>query len=274
MNETELALLLAIADREGLMALDAAHLARLVPRQAVAGTEPPARGVALVPVAGLLVNRSVSTWFGTIPGQDLLRARIAAAADDTNAAAIVLHVDSPGGTVAGTAETAAAVRAAAAVKPVVAVVDALAASAAYWIASQATEIVVVPNGEVGSIGVMAMHQDVSRLMDRIGVTPTVITSARFKAERSPFAPLTDEARANLQASVNEAAEAFMADVAAGRRVTPDTVKSSFGEGRVVTAPQAIKAGMADRIGTLPETLARLAGGAMPQPRRRRAIAFS
>lgn len=272
MDRTELAMLLAIADAEGLMALSASHLARLAPRQAAVAGDPSPRNVAIVPVTGLLVNRSVAGWFGTVPGQDALRARIASAAADTATGAIVLHVDSPGGTVAGTAETAAAVRAAAAIKPVVAVVDALAASAAYWIAAQASEIVVVPNGELGSIGVMAMHQDWSRFWDRMGVTPTVIASSQFKAERSPFAPLSDEARADIKASVDEADAAFVADVAAGRRTTADRVRAEFGQGRVVSAARAVEIGMADAIATLPETIARLAGGA-PLRRRRSAIAF-
>lgn len=272
MDRTELAMLLALADAEGLMALSAAHVARMAPRQAAAPAAETTRNVAVIPVTGVLVNRSMAGWFGTIPGQDQLRARIATAAADTTIGAIVLHVDSPGGTVAGTAETAAAVRAAAAVKPVVAVVDALAASAAYWIAAQASELVVVPNGEVGSIGVMAMHQDWSRFYDRLGVTPTVITSSQFKAERTPFAPLSDAARADIQASVAEADAAFVADVALGRRVTADRVLADFGQGRVVGAARAVQLGMADAVATLPETIARLAGGA-PVRRRRSAVAF-
>lgn len=275
MNEIDFALLASIVADQGLMAIEETRLARSFAARAAAApaAEAPAT-IALIPVSGMLLGRSVSSYFGTIAGQDALRARIATAAADSNVGSIVLYTDSPGGTVAGTAETAATVRQAAQVKPVVAVVDSIAASAAYWIISGASEIVLAPNAEVGSIGIMAMHLDQSRMMDRVGVTATIITSSQYKAERSPFAPLSEEARAALKASVDEADTSFVADVALGRRTTPAAVAADFGRGRMVGADQAVRLGMADRVSTLTETIARLAAGTGPQRRARRsALAF-
>src|SRR5215467_6271108 len=129
---------------------------------------------------------------------DGIRARLEAAAANPDVSAIVLDVDSPGGTVAGTPETAAAVRRAAEVKPVVAVANSLAASAAYWIASQASSLVVGPSADVGSIGVISAHIDRSKMLEDMGLRVTVVSAGRYKAEGNPFAPLSDEAKANMQ----------------------------------------------------------------------------
>ncbi len=193
---------------------------------------------------------------------------------DPSIGAIVLDVDSPGGTVAGTVETAAAVRAAAAVKPVVAVANTLAASAAYWIASQARELVVVPSGDVGSIGVMTAHVDASRLYERLGIAVTVVKSDRYKGEGLDFGPLDDDARAHLQSRVDAMHAAFVSAVAEGRRVPEKRVRESFGQGRVVAAAAAVERGMADRVATIDDVVAGLATGRGRAFQPRRSLAFA
>jgi ClpP class serine protease len=140
---------------------------------------------------------------------------------------------------------------------IVAVANTMAASAAYWIASQADELVVTPSGQVGSIGVLAVHQDSSKLQERIGITTTVISAGRFKAES--FGPLSKAATQALQSNVDDLYDLFVADVAAGRKVSTQAVTAGYGEGRMVLAANAKPLGMVDEIATLEATIVRLGG---------------
>jgi len=222
--------------------------------------------VAVLSLQGPIYNRSA--WGG---GMDQFRAALAAAVTNPDVGAIVLDVDSPGGTYAGTPETAAAVRAAAGVKPVTAVVDSLAASAAYWIASQCGSIVVSPSAEVGSIGVQSVHIDLSQMLQDEGVKTTIIRSTPYKAEGNPFEPLSEAAQANIQADVDAAHAEFIRAVAQGRKTSMAKVSETFGQGRVVSAQRAVSLGMADRVGTMADVL----GGMRTKHafRRRSAVAF-
>ena len=234
----------------------------------------PPKSIALIPLHGVLTSRSSSSWFGETRGMDVLGQAIQAAGDSADIGTIILSIDSPGGTVAGTPELAAIVRAVAARKKVIAIADTLTASASYWIGSQASEFIVAPSAEVGSIGVMSVHQDVSQAMAEMGIVTTMIHAGKYKVEGNPFQPLSEEAKAARQAGVDTAYAAFIADVARGRGVAPAAVRDGFGEGRTVPAAQAVALGMADRIATLDELLAGLTGGtSRMRPRRRSALAF-
>jgi signal peptide peptidase SppA len=175
---------------------------------------------------------------------------------DPNVAAIVLNVDSPGGSVHGVQELANVIAAARGQKPVTAVANSQAASAAYWVASQADELVVCPGGEVGSIGVIACHEDFSALNERVGVKVTYITAPEggHKAEGNPDEPLSSDAQAHLQGVVNEYYDAFVRAVAGGRKASLSTVREQFGKGRMMTAQRAVDVGMADRVATLQEVV--------------------
>ena len=220
---------------------------------------PPARPkgkVAAIDIVGTISQRpSVFTSGGT--STEAVGRRIDAALADPEVKAIALHVDSPGGSVYGVPELAAKIRAARGQKKIVAVANSVAASAAYWIASQATELVVTPGGQVGSIGVIAAHEDVSKAQEAAGVKTTVVTAGKYKGEGHPFEPLSEEARAFLQSEVDRYYEMFTADVARGRGRRQDTVKSGFGQGRMVGADAAVAEGMADRVATWEDTLRRL-----------------
>ena len=191
-----------------------------------------------------------------------------AVANDPNVTAIVLDIDSPGGLVDLVPETAAMIRGASRDgRPIVAVANTLAASAAYWIASAADELVVTPSGEVGSIGVYMVHEDVSDFMESMGVRVTFISEGVRKVEGNPFEPLGDEARKALQANVKYFYDLFVSDVAKHRgvsrevvRADPENAEAHFGGGRVYPAAQAVKLGMADRVDTLDNTIARLQRG--------------
>lgn len=223
-------------------------------------------GVAVIPLYGVVEHRS--SWMMEMFGGcsvEGLRESLAEALGDPSVSAIVLDIDSPGGSVSGITELAAEIRAArGGAKPIVASVNTLCASAAAWIGLQADEVVITPSGHVGSIGVYAMHQDISRMLDEMGVTMTLISAGEHKTEGNEFEPLSDDARADIQERVSAMYQQFVADVAAGRRVSPDVVESTYGGGRVLNARQALAAGMVDRIESLGETMQR-----MSRPSRRR-----
>lgn len=221
----------------------------------------PQEGIAVVPLMGVISPRvhdveGLSTGGGTsAEGFAALMRQLAA---DPAIKGIVLDVDSPGGNVAGIPEAVDAIREVrAAGKPISAVAHHWAASAAYWLASAADELVVTPSGEVGSIGVYAYHEDVSKRMEMLGVTPTLIKAGPNKAEGHPAFPLTEDAKADIQASVDRHYSAFVKDVAKGRGVSVSTVREQFGGGRMIGAQEAVKLGMADRVGSLADTIKRM-----------------
>lgn len=194
-----------------------------------------------------------------------IAANLRAALADPAVGAIVLDISSPGGAVQGVQELATEIFAAREVKPIVAVANHLAASAAYWIGVAANELYVAPSGEVGSIGVFAAHQDHSKALEQAGVTVNLISAGKFKTEGSPYAPLDEEARAAIQARVDDYYNAFTKGVAQGRGVPVADVRGGFGEGRVVGAAEAVRLGMADKIGTLEEAIVRAARLARSAP---------
>ena len=214
--------------------------------------------VAVVPVYGLLSKRlNLMAEMSGGTSYEVLADTLDKLLADGSVKSIVLDIDSPGGEVDGLPEFAAFLRSARATKPIVAQVNSLAASAAYWIAAQASEIVVTPSGEVGSIGVYTAHQDMSGAMDQAGLRTTLISAGRYKVEGNPYEALGDDARAAIQDHVDEFYSMFLADVAQGRGITTDAVAGGYGEGRTLLAKAALAAGMVDRIDTLGATVERL-----------------
>ncbi len=242
-----------LTDEEIASRIEAAGPAR---RQSPSGPQ----SVAVLPLMGVLAHRmNLMSAMSGGTSLELFGQSFDAAVSDSQISAVVIDVDSPGGEVAGVTEMAARVQAARAEKPIVAVANSMAASAAYWIASAATEVVVTPSGQVGSLGVIAAHEDISALQEREGVKTTLVSAGKYKTEGHPFGPLEDDARAEAQSRVDAVFGVFLKDVARGRGVPVSEVRSGFGEGRMVLAQQAVKLGMADRVATLGETVQRLAG---------------
>jgi capsid assembly protease len=236
---------------------------------AAARAAPPANGapsgasVAVVPLHGVLTPAPgglLSLLFGG-GGLAAFQGKLKAAAVNPDVGAIVLDVDSPGGLVDQIPETAAQIRAVKAQKPVVAVANTQADSAAYWLASQADEIVVTPSGEVGSIGVYNLHRDLSGAHAMQGVVPTLISAGKYKVEGNPYQALDDGARDAIQSDVDDYYGMFTADVARGRGVDQSDVQNGYGEGRSLHAKQAVRAGLADRVDTLESTVRRVASPA-------------
>lgn len=216
--------------------------------------------VAVIPIRGVIAHRMEAldeSSGGT--SAERIGKMLNAMAADSSIGTIVYDIDSPGGTVPGIQELAAQMFALRGNKKQVAVSNDLTASAAYWLASQADEIVSIPSGSVGSIGVFSAHQDLSALLEKEGVKITLIKAGKFKTEGNPFEPLSDEAKEVIQGRVNEAYGQFVKDVARGRGVAVADVRGGFGEGRVLGAKDAKAAGMIDRIATMDEVLSRLVG---------------
>lgn len=215
--------------------------------------------VAVIPVWGVIANRAhmVEGVCGdTGTSTEKLDARIKSAIADPNVRAIVLDVSSPGGSVFGVQEVARTVFEGRSVKPILANANSLAASAAYWIASAATELHVTPSGEVGSIGVYGAHVDISKAEEMQGLKTTLISAGKFKTEGHPYGPLESDAAKAMQARVDEYYGEFVRGVAKHRGVGVDDVRNGFGEGRTVGSKQAKAENMVDEIATLEETIAR------------------
>lgn len=216
-------------------------------------------GVAVIPLKGILTpNVSLlAMLFGMGSGLQRFRETLHEAVGNEEVTRIVLDIDSPGGLVDLVPETSAEVRAANSVKPITAVANTLAASGAYWIASQADEIVVTPSGEVGSIGVFTEHWDLSAALEAFGEKPTLISAGKYKTEGNPYEPLDDQAKEALQKGVDDFYGLFVKDVAKGRGGSVSEVKAGYGQGRVLTAKRAVEANLADRVEPIEGTIARL-----------------
>lgn len=180
---------------------------------------------------------------------------------DPQISGIVIDVDSPGGIAFGNDALSAEVHKARARKPIVAVASGMNASAAYDISSGATEIWADADSLTGSIGVIFEHVDVSQALENEGVKVTAVTYGKYKAEIAPYAPLADEALDYLQGMANQFGEMFVSRVAKNRGLTDAKVRSTFGQGRVFTAKDALAIGMVDRVGTLEQAVSYLGSSA-------------
>lgn len=244
----------------------------IAPAAARARASARAGAVAIVPVVGVFTQRGdvFDELFGGGSVSTMrLSATLAELAADPGIGTVVLDIDSPGGSVYGVAEVSAQLAAMRGQKRMVAVANSLAASAAYWFASAADEVVVTPSGETGSIGVYMTHMDYSGLLEQAGIKPTHISAGKYKTEASPFAPLSDDARAHLQESVDGYYQAFVKAVAANRKATQTAVREGYGQGRVLGAEASVKAGLADRVATLDQVVGEMVAA---QPKGRRALA--
>lgn len=228
------------------------------------------QGIVIIPIFGTLVQRTTGleaqsglTSYATIGQQ------IDTALNDPNVKGIVLDIDSPGGEANGVFDLAQRIFAARKVKPIYAVADEEAFSAAYAIAAAASKIFVPRTGGVGSIGVIAVHLDQSVADEQDGLQYTAVYAGARKNDLSPHEPLSDPARELLQAEVDRVCGFFINDVAQMRGMTPDAVKAT--EAALYFGQDAVKAGLADQIGTLNDALGAMAKSlnrvATPRPLR-------
>jgi signal peptide peptidase SppA len=217
-------------------------------------------GVAVIEMAGTLMKArsSVEASSSTVE----LRHQVRKAASDPSVDAIVLRIDSPGGTVHGTGDLAAEVAAAARQKEVIAYVEDLGASAAYWIASQATKIYTNPTGMVGSIGTFTVLTDSSEYAEKQGVRVEVIRAGAHKGMGTPGTKITDEQKAEVQGNIDALNEHFLQGVSQGRGLTMARVRE-LNDGKVYVGADAQRAGLVDGIQSFEETLSQLSSRGVP-----------
>jgi protease-4 len=178
-------------------------------------------------------------------------------ADDDSVRAVIVAIDSPGGSVAGGESLHAALSIVAAKKPVVAVMGGTAASAGYMVAMPAARIFARNSTLTGSIGVLLQTGEVSGLLNSIGITAEAITSGPLKDQPSLTRPLSDAGRAVMQELVADMYDQFVGMVARGRGMPEEKVRQ-LADGRPYTGQQALKLGLIDAIGGEPQARAWLA----------------
>lgn len=166
---------------------------------------------------------------------------------DDGIKSIVMDIDSPGGSASMIPEMMAELRDARQYKPIYAIANTAANSAAYGLASSASKVFASPSAQVGAVGTYLVHDDESRKRDREGVDQTVIKAGRFKAMH--LESLTPESREQLQDFVDQMNDQFIEGIAAGRNTTVEKVRENYGEGAVLTPLKAAEVGMIDGIAT-------------------------
>lgn len=251
-----------VAALRRLMAVDVSA-AGPVPEGAGERQAKRAKQIAVLPLYGVLEPRtSMRGWIMGGTSTVAFGAAFDAAVADESVSGILIDADSPGGSVMGTQELADKVFAARGVKPIIAVANHQADSAAYWITSQADRLYVSPSARVGSVGTMITVQDWSAAYEQAGVKEHLIVAddSPHKGEWVESQGVSDEYLAYLRAMANEYQRPFVASVARGRGVSIDDVRSNFGKGRDVGAPQAVSSGMADGVATFDQVLGKMLSG--------------
>ena len=217
-------------------------------------------GIAILSVQGVL-GKKMNMFMDISGGTSMQMAtdEFKEAVADESVKAIFMDIDSPGGSVDGTADMANAIRDARGVKPIVAFTDGGIFSAAYWIASAADKII-MSNETVmaGSIGVIARHVDFSKQLDAIGITETEITAGKFKSPYPDSKPLSDFGREVIQADVDTLYSAFVQAVSDNRGLDINNLEQ-WADGRCFIGQAAIDAGLVDSIASRDEVIAEMAG---------------
>jgi signal peptide peptidase SppA len=243
---------------------------RLAAAQMAAG---PRRGprtqgaVAVIPISGTIFpHANLMTEISGGATVDGIRAAFREAMADESIGSILFDVDSPGGYTDGIEELATEIRNARGRKPMSTIANYMMASAAYYLGAQADEIVASPSSEVGWIGTVMVLQEFSKMDEMDGVTTTILRDPPGKYGGNQYEPLSDQARAEFQAIIDERSAQFHSAVAKARGISAARVRSDYGQGGGMTASRAKAAGMVDRIESIDETIRRLASGKGPIPR--------
>lgn len=215
--------------------------------------------VAVASISGPLIpgNPWYASFMGAT-GYGEIREALVQAAQDPDVGAIVMDIRSGGGAVSGVTDVADLIqRIDTQVKPVYAYTDGTMASAAYWLGSSARKIGISKAAEVGSIGVLTVHTDISRALDADGITQTVIRSGPYKALGHPSEKLSSLANQVLADQVQETADVFTEHVAQQRGMPAEKVDTEVGQGRMFMGSKAVEAGLADEVTTFDEFLSKV-----------------
>lgn len=211
-------------------------------------------GVAVIAVTGPILRRA--SGLSAISGArslETLNKDFNVALNDPSITGIVLEIDSPGGQVTGINEFAQMIHEARDRKPICAYVEGAGCSAAYWIASAASEIIADQTSVIGSIGVVAGFRDERGRDAKEGVQNIEIVSSQSPNKRLDVA--TEEGRAQIQTMCDALADVFITTVARNRNVSTTQVINDFGNGGVLVGQHAVDAGLADRLGSLDDAIA-------------------
>jgi len=225
---------------------------------------PTGENIALIHITGIIAGTG-NEFDGVATPERVLEQLDQALADPT-VHAILLRIDSPGGTPAASQEIAMEVARASEEKPVVVSVGDVAASGAYMIASQADEIVASPTSAIGSIGVITQIPNITGLLDKLGIEFTVLTAGEYKDAGSPFRSLTPTETALIQTEIDVVYDEFIRVVAEGRGMTEDEVRE-MATGFAWSALLAKEMGLVDKLGTYNDAVDRAAelGGIVGEP---------
>ena len=219
-----------------------------------------AEAVGVVRITGVIMSGGGgASLFGVGAGSETVTSQIRRAAKDSSAKALVIRINSPGGSAAASQEIYQAIREYEkdTHRPVVASMGDVAASGGYYCASAADKIVAAPATLTGSIGVIMETMQYGDLMRKIGVSSDAITSGRYKDMGSPFRPLRPDERQLMQAMVNDVYDQFVEAVAEGRGMRKAQVRE-LADGRAYSGRQALKVKLVDEVGTFRDAI-RLAG---------------
>ena len=204
--------------------------------------------IAVIYVEGQMASDKTADSAGSAYSSDIVK-YLRTATNDPTIKAIVLRVNSPGGTPVAAEEIISQIHKTRAVKPIIVSMGDMAASAAYYISSQTDRIVADPDTFTGSIGVIWTFENKTKLYNDDGVSFYVAKSGAFKDMGSDKRGLTDSEKAYIQSIINESYERFVDNVAAGRNMSVDKVKE-IADGRVYTGTTAKELGLVDDLGGL------------------------
>lgn len=218
--------------------------------------------VGVITIAGSLNNTDswINRYIGAV-GYPEIRQALVHAAKDPDIKAVVLDIKSGGGAVSGMVDTAELIkRVDKEVKPVYSYTDSMAASAGYALFSSARGRAMARTAEVGSIGVLVVHQEMTKMLADIGITPTVIRSGKYKALGNPYEKLSDLAIEVLKESVDATAEIFEELVADNLGVPQTTVHNKMGQGKVFMGQEAVDIGLAQETTNFDAFMSKVMGG--------------
>lgn len=224
------------------------------------------RDVVVIPIEGMVSATPSASALGLASSGEITRA-LREADRDPSVAAIVLRINSPGGTPAAVQEIATEVRRLH--KPAVASLGDIAASGAYYIASQARRIYASSDTLTGSIGAIWVFQNATGKHEKEGTNFTAVKSGRFKDLGADYRGITEEEKAYIQRMVDDVTDRFVEAVASGRNLSPSEVRA-LADGRFLSGVAARESKLVDEIGTFYDAVegaARLAGvPSPPEPR--------
>lgn len=221
-------------------------------------------GVGILPLYGpIFPKANLMTQLSGSTSLEQFSADLDSLLNNDDVENIILDIDSPGGVDSMIPETAQKIREARDTKPIHAVANTMAGSAAYYLASQASSFYASPSGKVGSIGAYIVHEDYSAADEKAGRKITFISSGKFKTAGNEHEPLSLDAKDYIQTLVNESHEQFVQDVAEGRGVSADSVRE-YADGRIFSAKKATDMGMIDGVKSLNDLAGDLLVQGQPQ----------